>query len=130
MKSYVVSEKILNKVMVALYNRVIEQDSGKVLDLNRFKFDAYDRDIQVLVPEVVDARKSIPKLNYPAYIIRMEELNFIKRDGMTFVFTDFGFIQASKLACPIKTLVKSHWGVLSSLAIGIVALIVTIIQLS
>ncbi|MEZ8816853.1 hypothetical protein AB6E02_15530 [Vibrio cyclitrophicus] len=129
LKSYVVSEKVLKKVMITLYHRVAEQESGGVLDLNRYKFHAFDRDIEVQVPEVVDRQRATPKVNYAAYIIRMDELGYIKRDGMSFAFTDSGFLSASKLAYPVRALFKAHWLGLSGLAIGIAALVVAIKQL-
>jgi len=129
LKSYVVSEKVLKKVMLTLYRRIIEQDSSEVLDLNRYKFHAFDRNMEVQVPEVVDRQIVIPKVNYAAYVMRMDELGYIKRDGMTFVFTDSGFLKASKLAYPVRAWFKTHWLGLSGLVIGIAALIVAIMQL-
>ncbi|GIB06135.1 hypothetical protein VCSRO9_3530 [Vibrio cholerae] len=129
LKSYVVSEKVLKKVMLTLYHRVIEQENGGVLDLNSHTFHAFDRDMEVQVPEVVDRQRSIPKVNYAAYVMRMDELGYIKRDGMSFVFTDSGFLAASKLAYPVRLWFKTHWLGLSGLVIGIAALVFAIKQL-
>ena len=129
LKSYVVSEKVLKKVMLTLYHRVVEQESGGVLDLNRYKFHAFDRDMEVQVPDVVDRQGAMPKVNYAAYVMRMDELGYITRDGMNFVFTDSGFLEASKLAYPVRGWFKTNWLGLSGLAIGIAALVVAIKQL-
>ena len=119
----------MKKVMLTLYHRIVEQENGGVLDLNRYKFNAFDRDMEVQVPEVVDRQRSIPKVNYAAYVMRMDELGYIKRDGMSFVFTDSGFLAASKLAYPVRVWFKTYWLELSGLAVGIAALVVAIKQL-
>ncbi|EJL6474446.1 hypothetical protein GCS57_003276 [Vibrio cholerae] len=99
MSKFIVSEEVLLKIIRYLYLKATTNEAQLTVDLSRIKFSAYDKALEKAIPEVIDRSNAVPKVEYAAYILKMEELGWISRgkDWLSFTLTQEGFKQGAQV---------------------------------